>query len=155
MNGEDRQTKRHTECKTRNRRKETKGKKKTASEVICFGLYSYANEEEMENWMLEMKFWNKLTEDNFYVAVSVNRRTPSQSVTWVSSNSDLLSFLRARHLEGWIGTYAYVMDCFGPRGYLHLALVTAFWQKICDKNNITPGFSAFLCRSKAYKSRTI
>ena len=24
---------------------------------------------------------------------------------------------------------------------------TAFWQKICDKNNITPGFSAFLCRS--------
>ena len=33
--------------------------------------------------------------------------------------------------------------------------VTAFWQKIWDKNDITPGFSAFLCLSLGYKSRTI
>ena len=60
----------------------------------------------------------------------------------------------------WCGlTYDVIADSLAehsdenPQNHIQL-YTTALWQ-ICDKNDVTPGFTAFLCRSEAYKSRTI
>ena len=79
----------------------------------------------------------------------VLKQTPLPHILVPPSAHSFTSTQTGTGLPGWF---------LKPVGHVWAKIMksyTASWQKICDKNDIISGFSAFLCRSLAYKSRTI